>query len=197
MGRHAVVAPLLALALVSVASSARAQSIIKNPGDHVNSVELEPHLLLRLFNTPHNDIGFGLGARATVPIVNNGFISTINNSVGISFGIDWMRYDACGNYYNAYYYDCGKVNHFSFPVVMQWNFFLTESWSVFGEPGLALNYYNQSCTYDTPFGRRDLCPSHSFVDPVFFAGARWHFSHYTALTMRIGWPYASVGVSFL
>ena len=195
--RSAAFGPFVVLTLLASSSPALAQSIIKNPGEHVNSVELEPHLVLRWFDTPHRDIGFGLGARATVPIVDNGFIPSINNSVGIGFGVDWMRYDACGDNY-GFYFDCGKVNHFSFPVVMQWNFFLSRAWSVFGEPGLALNYYHQSCGYDLPNrGHVDLCPSHTFVDPVFFAGARWHFSNYTALTFRVGWPYSSIGVSFL
>lgn len=204
-----VAAAALAVATIASASAfASAQSIIKNPGDHVNSVELEPHLILVPWNTPGNDIGLGLGFRATVPIVNNGFISTINNSVGIGFGLDWMHY-GCGNRnYNGY--DCGSFNHWMIPVVMQWNFFLTKSWSVFGEPGLAFHYlswggcpdyvdnrgnhYN-SCNYD-----------HTHLDGVLFAGARWHFGQYTALTMRIGlgglssgWDngYFSIGISFL
>ena len=189
-------------ATLCIATRASAQMIIKNPGDHVSSVELEPHLVLRPLSTPHHDVGLGLGFRATVPIVSNGFISTINNSVGIGFGLDYMRYDACGSGgFDNYYYDCGKLNHFSIPVVMQWNFFLSEGWSVFGEPGLAYNIYSYSkdnCGAVLRNGNRyDYCPSYNALDPVFFAGARWHFAHYTTLTMRLGWPYWSVGVSFL
>lgn len=179
--------------------------IIKNPGDHLNSVELEPHLVLRPLDTPHNDLGLGVGFRATIPIVKNGFVSTINNSVGIGFGLDYMRYDACGKYFGVYY-DCGKLSHFSIPVVMQWNFFLTPAWSVFGEPGLAYNIYS----YDKDACgarvvgyrngvvlREDVCPDHAALDLTLFAGARWHFANTTTLTMRVGWPYWSVGVSFL
>jgi len=108
------------------ATDARAESIIKSPGDHPNySVELEPHVLLGWANLYSNN-GLGIGGRATIPIVDNGFVKTINNSVGISFGLDWIRYSGC--YYrnkDRYGYGCG-ASYFIFPVAMQWNFWLTE-----------------------------------------------------------------------
>ena len=64
-----------------------------------------------------DDIGFGF--RGSIELVDNGFISTINNTVGIGFGIDHQ-------------------NHTDrIPVVMQWNFWLHRKFSVFGEPGVA------------------------------------------------------------
>src|SRR5216683_8083209 len=72
---------------VLVARSARAeQAIIKQPGEHPHYFfEAEPHVLLgwRDFRD-----GPGLGFRGTIPIVFNGFVSSINNSVGIGFGFD-------------------------------------------------------------------------------------------------------------
>jgi hypothetical protein len=201
---------LSSLAVAAFSAEASAQSIIKNPGDHLNTVELEPHLILVPWNTPGNDLGWGLGFRATVPIVSNGFVSSINNSVGIGFGLDWMHY-GCGNrrYFDATY-DCGSYNHFMIPVVMQWNFFLARSWSVFGEPGLGLHYLSYSCPdYIDPKGvhyATNCSNSHTHLDFVLFGGARWHFSNYTALTFRIGlgglssgWDngYLSVGLSFM
>ena len=172
----------------SVSQISRAQSIIKTPGAHASTVELEPHLVLRPFDTPDGDFGLGLGFRAAIPILENGFVPSINNSVSIGFGFDWMNYRACR------FANCGSVNHFMIPVVMQWNFWLTKSWSVFGEPGVALNFYSSSyCKNDVKGCYNDRI----FAPLVFFAGARWHFSTYTTLTMRIGWPYWSVGVSFL
>jgi hypothetical protein len=187
-----------ALALASsfaFAREASAQMIIKNPGEHVKGgVELEPHLIVRPFNTPYNDFGLGLGFRASIPVTDNGFVSTINNNVAIGFGIDWMRYRGCS------YIDCGELNHFVVPVVMQWNFFLTKAWSVYAEPGIGLNIYSGfNCDdYRDKFGRyRGGCYNDNRIDPLMFVGGRWHFSQYTTLTMRIGWPYWSVGVSFL
>ena len=189
---------LAALALGAAGLGARpalAQSIIKNPGDHAKTVEIEPHLNLRPFGTYNGDVGWGLGLRVGIPIGDNLFISSINNGIAISFGFDWMTYHGC----DGRYYSCGALNYFSLPVVLQWNFFLTRSWSVFAEPGLEIDFYGG----DRCNGAG--CPGYNTLNPVLFAGARWHFGASTALTMRIGldrWdqfgaPYFSIGVSFL
>ena len=193
---------LLAGAIAAIASTAgghaEAQSIIKNPGDHPPySVELEPHLALG-WGHLYRGNGFGAGARLGIVIVDNGFVKSINNSVAISFGMDWIRYSGC-YYYDGrarYSYGCG-ASYFVFPVAMQWNFWLTPRWSVFGEPGLYVyhgifdyDYCNNGlpgCGYATRGG----------VDFAFFAGGRFHFSDKVALTMRLGYPTSSVGVSFL
>ena len=89
---------------------------------------------------------------------------------------------------------------------MQWNFFLSTHWSVFGEPGLALEYGTlrglSRAHLRRPRATGRLCvrpaPSHFSVDPfVLFVGGRFHFSESASLTMRIGWPYFSIGVSFM
>jgi hypothetical protein len=166
---------------------AQAQMIIKNPGDHPKGWELEPHLLFRSLLLPENDPGFGLGFRATIPIVENGFISKINNSVGIGLGLDWLTYRS------------GGLNQFIVPVVMQWNFFLSKSWSVFAEPGVALNLYTDNCDdyYRVEKGRyvgrhcrRDVLEPHVGI------GARWHFKRDVTLTMRLSNNYFGVGVSW-
>jgi hypothetical protein len=190
------------------ARSAHAEDmIIKRPGDHPTySVEIEPHLALAFFVPTAGSSGVGLGGRFTIPIVKNGFISSINNSVGIGFGVDWISYNGCyrGRWANPYY--CNDYSAIYIPVVMQWNFFLSTHWSVFGEPGLAIvhngygsceNYYIDArgtrIAYDC-----GAAPGRFGIDPiVVFFGGRYHFSETVALTMRIGWPYASVGVSFM
>jgi hypothetical protein len=192
-----------------VARDARAQSTIKHPGDHPDySIEIEPHLLAAFLLTRAGD-GVGLGGRFTIPIVKNGFVSSINNNVGIGFGLDWAHYNGC--YYYYYYdprfgYDCPTFNTFIIPVVMQWNFFLAKRWSVFGEPGLAFEYGtfgscpgyyvdNRGVVHNYPCPG---APSHFNFDPfVLFVGGRFHASDTVALTLRIGWPYFSFGVSFL
>jgi hypothetical protein len=196
-------------AAILLATPAQAEeSIIRRPGDHPNyGFEVEPHLLAAFLLTRAGE-GFGLGGRFTIPIVKNGFVSSINNSVGIGFGLDWAHYNGC---YYYYYFDpafgsaCPSINTFVVPVVMQWNFFLSKHWSVFGEPGLALEYTSWgSCPgyYVDPQGRvhNYLCPigpNHVTFDPfILFVGGRYQFSDGVALTMRVGWPYFSIGVSF-
>jgi hypothetical protein len=185
---------LLAAGLSLVALSlkpaeARADDvIIKRPGAHPNyDFEAEPHLLLAPFGFPGNRTdGFGLGFRGTVVLVDNGFVPKINNSVGLSFGLDWVAFDNdrfCNN--NGINNDCDDFDDFShvwLPVVMQWNFFLSRNWSLMAEPGMALSIGDDDIDLD-PF--------------VLYLGGRWHFSDSATLTMRFGYPTFSVGVSFL
>jgi hypothetical protein len=151
-----------ALTAVTFAStSARAdRSTIKHPGVHPDYVfEAEPHAIV----DPFDKFAPGVGFRGTIEIVDNGFVSSINNTVGIGFGVDWTE------------------KHVRVPVVMQWNFWLSRNWSVFGEPGGALRFKKNK------------------TDPelAFYAGGRYHFSDAVTLTLRVGHPVASVGVSFL
>ena len=193
----AVAALSVLAATVATAAPAHAQSIIKNPGDHPNyGVELEPHLDFGWAN--FNSNGFGAGLRAGIPIVQNGFIPTINNSVAISFGADILRFSGCyyGNTFFANGSDIGcGATYFIFPVTMQWNFWLTDKWSVFAEPGLALRHAFTDSTYCD--ARYYDCRSTTSFFPAFYGGARFHLGETTALTMRLGYPTAvSVGLSF-
>jgi hypothetical protein len=189
-------------ALVAVglgARTARAEElIIKRAGDHpAYSVEIEPHLTLAFLIPSAGSSGIGLGGRFTIPIVKNGFISSINNSVGIGLGLDWVHYNGCyAHWGNAA--ACSNLEVLYFPIVMQWNFFLSTHWSVFAEPGLAITNYSYGSCVDAPGVVCGNAPNSLGVDPlIFFAGGRYHFSGTTSLTMRIGWPYMSVGVSFM
>ena len=186
---------LLALALGE--REARADTlIIQHPCDHPRYVfEAEPHLVLGVIDPPGyaSGSGLGLGFRGSVPLMHNGFISKINNSVAIGFGIDFVRYgrgDYCRN--GGPLNECDDVgrndgfNEFFIPVVLQWNFFLSRNWSVFGEPGIGVNYHGWQGPSDW-----DLAPF------IFFAGGRFHFADRITLTMRIGYPAFSVGCSFL
>jgi len=152
------VAAALALALRPTIASADT-SIIKHPGDHADYVfEAEPHALV----APFDDFRPGVGFRGTFSILHNGFIRSINNSIGIGIGADWTK------------------DHVRIPIVMQWNFWLSRNWSVFGEPGGLVD-----------FGKKPK------PHPALYAGGRFHFTERITLTMRVGHPTASVGVSFL
>ena len=119
--------------VVVLAQPARAdRSIIKNPGEHASyAFEAEPHALLGLWGVPGpgGGTGIGVGFRGSIPIVANGFVSSINNNVAISFGLDWVHYDVddwCLRYWRGPTV-CGYDDEFSIvwlPVAMQWNFFI-------------------------------------------------------------------------
>jgi hypothetical protein len=196
---------LLALALVvagfATARSACAQSTIKQPGARQQYVfEAEPHLAFGLVDPPGFGAGTGLGAgfRGTIELVKNGFIPKLNNSVGIGFGIDYVRYDGwqgprgvCERFVPGpsgvpicvrASSSIDHVNYFFLPVVMQWNFWLHRQWSVFGEPGVALYFEDGHLGFD-PF--------------TLMLGGRFHVSERVALTLRIGYPTFTFGASFL
>jgi hypothetical protein len=144
------------------------ESIIKNPGDHpAYRFEAEPHGLLG-FGGPFHDgrSELGLGFRGTIIIVDNGFVKEINDSVGISFGAD-------------VFFRGGTV---LIPVAMQWNFWLSTHWSVFGEPGIGF-----AANHD---------PARDLIHPILMVGGRYHFNDRISLTMRIGYPAFSIGASF-
>jgi hypothetical protein len=185
------------VALMTVAALQRAaeaaDNTIRQPGDHPNYViEIEPHLDLAWFDYAGyagigSTAGIGLGARFTIPLVKNGFVPSINNTVGIGFGGDWI-YFGCSQ-------GCG-LSTLYFPVVMQWNFYVAQRWSVFGEPGFSLNYafYNDSACGN---GKTNCFGSNFFPGPVFEIGGRYHINEHFALTARIGYPDFTFGVSFM
>lgn len=145
--------------------------------------------------------------RVSVPVLSPGFIKSINNSVAISFGADLLRYEGynyrwcderrCPAYFGGYDRSFWALH---LPVAMQWNFWLTDKWSVFAEPGLTMR---QSFLRDDPYfdrycdGRFNECRrTRTDVYFTFFAGGRYHFGDTVALTMRLGHPIdLSVGLS--
>ena len=157
-------------ALLAHVAEARAdQLVIKHPGRHSDySVEVEPHFFFG-FDPPGAKAskGYGPGLRATIELVDNGFIKTINNTVGLGFGFDWIAFQS-------------EHQAVWVPVVMQWNFWLSRSWSVFGEPGGGFWLGNAKG-----------------IRPAFYGGGRFHFSDKIALTARVGFPALSLGASFV
>ena len=188
----------------SIVGHSQAQSIIKQPGNHAPySVDLEPHLIFAWDGPYWGGSGVGLGMRATIPFLRNGPISTINNDMGIGFGLDWASYGSCnrgyfgplpGNYNN---YDCSAYAIYV-PVVLQWNFYLTDIITVYGEPGIGFRYSHFSYSYynnaNIPY-----TVSQGTADPIpiFGGGAKFMFGKTVGLNVRAGYPYFSVGVSIL
>lgn len=161
--------------------SGRAESIIKQPSNHHDYlVELEPHGILGLYG--FYGVGLGVGGRVGFNIVNNGFIPSLNDSVAINVGADFVRYFGCYGGDAS----CG-VSYLFFPVAMQWNFYFTKEWSAFGEPGLAVWH----AFFDNDFGL-----TATSVTPVFNVGGRYHLTDNVTLTARIGWPNITFGASF-
>jgi hypothetical protein len=196
--RAAVLAAVCAATLGVAAEASADTLVIKRPGAHPHyAFEAEPHILLGFIDPPGaaTGSGYGLGFRGTFEVVDNGFISSINNTVGIGVGLDFVHYtrgkercvrfgpnDRCDALDDEF-----AVDNIWIPVVMQWNFWLSRSWSVFGEPGAAIRIQS---------GEKD--EDELRIEPLqFAAGGRYHFMDSLTLTMRVGYPTFSIGVSFL
>ena len=183
-GQFAITAAF-AIASVGVSREAHADRLmIDLPSVHPHYIfEAEPHVLIGAIEPPGpaEGQGFGLGFRGTFEVVDNGFINSINNTVGIGVGVDYIGYSwdtcesgTCRDEAAAYLW---------FPLVMQWNFWLSEQWSVFAEPGVGLRVDDEDGVSPEPI--------------QMYLGGRWHFSEYVALTLRVGYPTFSVGSSFI
>jgi hypothetical protein len=164
--------------------------------------EFEPHLLAGTEPPgPGAGSGFGVGGRGSFVILPNGFLRSVNDSVAIGAGVDVGRY--YGSWaFGGYRDQClrfeegpagtqvctqvtsngGRYTYVYLPMVMQWNFWLTPRWSVFGEPGLAVYF---------------LLDHSASVVPSGYIGGRFRFANGLTLTGRIGYPSLSVGVSFM
>ena len=187
-----------ASAAALVTTTAYAQ--IKEPGQHPKyTVELEPHLVVQWEYTDWNaSDGIGVGGRVSIPVMDNGPITTINNSLAVGVGLDWAHFDDdCYGYYRVPQppgYSC-IANHFWIPAVAQWNFWFTPVVSAFAELGFAVQHasWDVGCVPGSAYCGSD---SYTKVRPVFLLGPRFTLSKTFAITLRIGVPYLSVGGSF-
>jgi hypothetical protein len=191
----------LLAAIWFLGSSNPAAAQIKRPGAHPKySVELEPHLVFDWNDHvgPDNDEAFGLGARATIPFLDDGPISKINNSMGIGFGLDyaWSDDNHCGWRWgpgnNQFFDDECSWNVLYVPIVVQWNFWLTPIISVFGEGGFGIertHWEVDGCCEDTD----------TDVEFMLWGGGRFLFGAGSPVggVVRLGWPYVSLGIGIL
>ena len=166
-----VTAAASAAILLGTAADAHAEDlIVSRPGAHPDYVvELQPEAIV-LFGRPLDD-GPGVGVRASIPVMKNGFISTLNNVPAISFGISRSPIADTNSPFYA-------------PAVLQWSFWLSTHWSVIGEAGAFLVFGDGARTQ---------------LQPAFMGGGRLHLTDRIAITARISLPNTpsvGVGVSF-
>ncbi len=183
------VAGALASALVGVAAPAHAD--IKSPSDHPPyTIELEPHLSFFVID----DDDFGLGVRGSFVLIDPGPITTINNTAGISIGLDFVDgNNHCHGRRNDGHRDCHDHDRFDVPVVFQWNFWFHRQWSAFFEPGIVMQFFQD---HDDHFDHGDNDDNFD-IDPAIYIGGRFNFTDAIALTLRFGTPRSSIGVSFM
>jgi hypothetical protein len=175
-------AVLAGLAAFAAVGAARADElVIKQPNAHPSyKAELEPHANLVFWHRSYGRYGkyrgvgdaeVGAGFRATIELGDPAFIPRLNNTVGITFGLDLTSCRYCDKDFTLWS-----------PVGLNWSFFLTRKWSTFADLGFVLR--SDSLYHDT------------HADFFGMVGGRYHFNDDTALTVRIGYPFVSVGASF-
>ncbi len=145
------------------------------PPNHIEGVRIDLHADLGGYGS------FGMGFRLDIPVVPGGLINGVEDELAISPGLDVFFQ----NFY-PHYYDGGP--YFIPGVVMQWNFYLGQHWSVFPEAGIAFYAGN----------RYELRRNTAFY-PVanFGVGARYHINPRVALLLRVSTPTGlQFGVTF-
>lgn len=179
---------LLALALaasVAAPSVAEAQrSYIETPHTGSRPFQLDIHGGFTWWG-----VGAATGIRFGIPILNNGFVDSINNAVYINFGFDtyFLRWRChAGDCNRGYDYNWG----FGFPVTLHWEFYFHENWSAFAEIGGQF-FIHPAWWNNGNFDWRE--PGLWFVWTV---GGSWHATDWFLLTLRVGSPYVAFGITF-
>ena len=176
------------LMIATAAAVAAAYAPAARAGDTTRRADEAPRYRIEI--EPRADAGidrvygttlFGAGLQLAVPILKNGFLDGVNDNVAIAFGADILRYNDCVDR------TCGGTFLVA-PVAMQWNFFVADRFSVFGEPGVF--FYRG-------FFEQPLSRSRAGFGPVVDVGGRYHLSDRFALTLRVGYPTTSIGLSFM
>lgn len=138
-------------------------------------------------------VGFVSGVRFGIPLMNNGFIESLNNAVYLNFGFDFYfargvcRTPAVGRGCD---WDYGVG--LGFPVTLHWEFYFDETWSAFAELGgqffLHPQYFQRNNQFDV------YEAGYWFIGMV---GVRLTLNEWFSLVLRVGNPYTAAGVSFL
>jgi hypothetical protein len=186
---------VLSIVAVTFPAIARADVVLRaeapaTPTDVPSAypLEIEPHLTFGPENV-YGATGFGAGLRLGVPVAV-GHLGSVPQNVAISFGADVLHYDNC--FFPA---DCG-ANYLVVPVAAQWNVFVARRVSVFGEGGVYLykGWFDGCGPGDGP---GCSAPPDFGLLPTIALGGRFHLGPSAALTLRLGYPTTTLGVSFL
>jgi hypothetical protein len=171
---------------------ARADAVVRDEpyggGDafQIYPVEIEPHFTFGPDNV-YGGAGIGGGLRIGVPFIRRR-LGSVPSSLAINFGADVLHYDNC------YMNDCGAT-YLMTPVALQWNLAVARRVSLFVEGGA---YFYKGWFDGCPSGTPGCdAPSDIGVLPTVAVGGRIHLSRGTALTLRLGYPTTTLGVSFL
>jgi hypothetical protein len=168
-------------------STARADHDIDTPFTGTRPLQLDLHAGFTWYG-----LGFAGGARFGIPILQNGFIPSLDNAVYLNFGVDAYAIDwsGCRSRIGT---GCNREYGFAlgFPITLHWEFYFTDNWSAFAELGFQI-FLPPSLFYGDYWDPGD----HIGMWVIAAAGGSYHFSEAIAITLRLGNPYFSFGVTF-
>jgi len=190
MKRLAVVISALAVSAAALADPSPADAQRRVRARKIDGVRFDAHL-----NAAWH-AAFGVGMRIDIPIVEDGFIDGVEDEFALSPGFDayflsWSR--RCHQHGGDRHCHGDTYDGFAFwtGLLGQWNFYLSEDWSVFPELGFVVGFFDEY--YHDGF--QDT--ARFFVRPSGSVGARWHFTDRNALLFRVNWPAgAQFGITF-
>lgn len=174
--------------LIGIATAARAQHdgvSIKRPFTGARATELNLHAGLS-----HWGPGPAAGLRFAIPILDNGFVPSIDNAIYLTVGGDFL-FDRCLG-------GCGRDRDeygvaVAIPLTGRWQFNFTPRWSAYGEVGP--NLFIHSGWFGR--GRFPGFDHHPGAFLAAAAGGKWHFAPRTSLTLSLGAPYSHIGLDIL
>lgn len=135
-------------------------------------------------NPYYNSFAVGPGFQMLFPVVQNGFIKTINNAFYVGFFTDLNFHPE----YNRYGY---SPSFFSLAIgpFVQWRFYLFEILSVYTNVGFGVwPWFIGNNVYGND--RVDI----NFF-PMFLLGANLHFTKHIGMNFEFGYPAAKVGLT--
>lgn len=133
--------------------------------------------------------GGGGGLRITVPVADNTPFKRIDDTIGISLGLDWVRY---GTYRpQGPGTETVRTDAFYVPLAVPIDFWLGNV-AIFVEPTVVWRFtsYGSQCAV-VP------CDPTSRVFPTGAAGVRIRTAERVAITIRASWPMFTLGASWI
>lgn len=133
----------------------------------------------------YGSYGIGPGFQMLFPVVQNGFIPSINNAFYVGFFTDFLFH---GDNAGRYGFDYG---FFSLPigVLVQWRFYLFEILSVYAN--LGGGFWPWIFNDNNIYYRGTLFRGF----PLFALGANLHFTQKIGMNFEFGYPSAKIGLN--
>lgn len=160
-------------------STVQADHQIGQPYRGGRTIDLDVHAGVMWYG-----LGVLAGARVAFPLVQNGFISSLDNAFYLTIGADFYYINSTPGIGRSSY-DAG----IGFPITAHWEFYFSNTWSAFAEVGVNIFLHPRL------FSLGEVAPEPAgwFITQV---GGRLHLSNAFAIVLRVGNPYVALGATF-